>query len=220
MRPLTLIVALAVAATASMSHAATKSFTFSGPGVSGAIKLTYGPETDDCLPEPRCYPDAFKVTGISGTITDSTIGLFDVAIAGLHPIDPAEPEEENLLAPASFSKFAVAGSEHGSLSYDNLFWPGGSPQTASDYPPHGGFLDIYGLMFDIGEDRVVNFWSNGFQGGPTPNYGMAVATADGILDYVDGFERVVTVSDVPLPASLPFLAGAVALLALRRRRAA
>ncbi len=112
------------------------------------------------------------------------------------------------------------GSEHGSLSYDNLYWPGGSPQTASDYPFSGGFLDIYGLMFDIGGGRVVNFWSNGYLGGDTPNYGMAVATSDGILDYVDGFEQIIRVSDVPLPASLPLLAGAVAFLALRRRRAA
>ena len=33
--------------------------------------------------------------------------------------------------------------------------------SASDYPPHGGFLDIYGLMFNIGGGRVVDFWSNG-----------------------------------------------------------
>ena len=51
---------------------------------------------------------------------------------------------------------------NGFLSYDNLFYPGGSPQTASDYPFRGGCLDIYGLMFSIGGGRVVNtFWSNG-----------------------------------------------------------
>ena len=54
---------------------------------------------------------------------------------------------------------------------------------------HGGILDIYGLLFDIGGGRVVDLWSNGdFSGtgaGPI-DYGVAVATHDTALDYVGG----------------------------------
>ena len=95
-------------------------------------------------------------------------------------------ESTNLLAPNDFSKFAVSSGlppdNNGFLTYDNLYWPKGSPQTASDYPPHGGFLDIYGLMFEIGDGRVVDFFSFGGVSG----YGVAVATADKSLDYVGG----------------------------------
>jgi hypothetical protein len=98
-----------------------------------------------------------------------------------------------LLAPLDFSRFAVAAGlspqNNGFLTYDNLFYPGGSPPTASDYPVHGGFLDIYGLLFDIGGGRVVDFWSDGnFSGtgtGPI-DYGVAGATHDTSLNYVAG----------------------------------
>jgi hypothetical protein len=106
---------------------------------------------------------------------------------------------------------------HGVLTYDNLFWPAGSPQTASDYPFHGGFLDIYGLMFNIGGGKVVDLWSNGnfSGGGPGPvNYGVAVATADTALDYVDG-----GVVAVPEPSGyVLMLAGLGVLGSIVRRR--
>ncbi|HET9644123.1 MAG TPA: hypothetical protein VFP68_12360 [Burkholderiaceae bacterium] len=47
------------------------------------------------------------------------------------------PEAGNLLAPNDFSRFAVAAGlgpeNNGFLSYDNLYWTGGAPQSASDY---------------------------------------------------------------------------------------
>jgi hypothetical protein len=162
------------------------SFNFSGPGVSGNVLLTYGAATD------AKYPQAFELTGISGSFSDSNNGLnlVNVPILGLVSINHAAPEPTNLLAPNDFSKFPVTtGLPHGVLTYDNLVWPGGSPQTASDFPFSGGFLDIYGLMFDIGGGKVVDFWSNGnFNAGrPAPiNYGVGVATADVALDYVSG----------------------------------
>ncbi len=94
----------------------------------------------------------------------------------------------------------LPAENNGFLTYDNLFWPGGSPRTASDYPPHGGFLDIYGLMFNIGGDAVVDLWSNGVTGGGAADYGVAVATANLLLDRVGG--GVSASASVPEPGSL------------------
>lgn len=201
------------------TEAATFDFGFVGTGVSGTVQLTYGTGTD------AKYPQAFEVTGISGTFSDSNSGLsiVDAPISSLVPIRRDSPEPTNLLAPNDFSRFAVAGGTPAldgasqSLNYSNLFYPGGSPQTASDYPFHGGFLDIYGLMFNIGGGRVVNLWSNGdFTGsgsGPVA-YGVAVATSQTTFDYVGD-----DVSVTPEPGTLCLLGSGLAGLLVWRRRA-
>ncbi len=168
--------------TPSKTKADSFQFGFTGPGVSGTVSLTYGALTD------ATYPQAREVTGISGQFSDANLGILNATIFGLVPINHSTPEPTNLLAPNDFSRLPVAaGTGHGSLSYDNLLYPGGSPQSASDYPFHGGFLDIYGLLFNIGDGRVVNLWSNGVLPRTTvPDYGVAVATEATQLDYVGG----------------------------------
>lgn len=216
-----LVVSAALLLAASLpwpASASTFAFSFAGSGVGGSVELTYGVAAD------AKYPQAFEITGISGTFSDSNNGLniVNATIGPLEPIKNDTPEPTNLLAPHDFSRFAVAAGlpaqNHGFLTYDNLFYPGGSPPTASDYPVHGGFLDIYGLLFDIGGGRVVNFWSNGdFSGtgtGPI-DYGVGVATHDGALDYVGGGAAV-----APEPSALVLLSsGLIGLLAWRRRAA-
>ena len=171
---------VAIAAQASPTDV---SITFNGPGVSGSLMLSYGTATD------AKYSGAFELTGIGGTFSDSNNGLNIVnePVGPLVPVTHDTPEMGNLPAPNDFSRFAVASGlppvNNGVLTYDNLYWPGGSPQTASDYPPHGGFLEIYGLMFDIGGGRVVDLWSNGDTGGGV-DYGVGVATAAAALNYI------------------------------------
>jgi hypothetical protein len=195
-------------------RASSFSFSIVGPGVSGTISLTYGTSTD------AKYPQAFEVTGVSGTFTDTNIGIVNAAIGMLEPVKHDAPQPTNLLAPHDFSRFAVASGlppeSNGVVTYDNLYWPGGSPQTASDYPFHGGFLDIYGLMFDIGQGRVVDIWSNGvLPGSDHPDYGVAVATSNTPLDYVSGGATI-----TPEPSALALLGSGLAAILMVRRRAA
>jgi PEP-CTERM motif-containing protein len=199
------------------AKASTFDFSFAGGGVSGTVTLTYGAATD------ATYSQAFEVTGISGTFSDSNNGLnlVNVAIGPLEPIKQDAPEPTNLLAPKDFSRFAVTtglpAQSNGFVTYDNLFYPGGSPPTASDYTVHGGYLDIYGLLFDIGGGRVVNVWSNGdFSGTGTGSidYGASVATSATALDYVGG-----GVSLTPEPSALGLLGGGLLGMLVWRRRA-
>jgi PEP-CTERM motif len=217
MRKLVVLLAMLLV-TASLSgraNASTFDFSFAGPGVSGTIMFSYGTATD------AKYSNAFEVTGISGTFSDSnnSLNIVNAPILSLEPINYATPDPTNLLAPHDFSKFAVASGlppqNNGVLTYDNLFWPGGSPQTASDYPLFGGFLDIYGLMFDIGGGTVVDLWSNGsFNGKPPIDYGVAVATSSTALDYVSGGVAV-----SPEPGTLIlFGSGIVGLAGIVRRK--
>ena len=182
------------------AHAEAFSFGFSGPGVSGRVNLTYGTAGD------ATYPQALKVTGISGSMTDTNYGLsiVNAAITGMVPLALATPAPTNLLAPADFSKFYIAsGNANGCYTYDNLFWPGGSVQANSDYDSYGGFLDGDGLLFTIDGGYTVNFWSNGDSGSGV-DYGLGVATAALQYDYII---NGVSALAVPEPSTWVMAAG-------------
>ena len=106
--------------------------------------------------------------------------------------------------PASLTVLAVTGLAS-TISYDNLYYPGGSPITCAGYPGAGGFLDIYGVLFTLANGDVVDFWSNGtFAEGPPLSYSVAVVNSGmSVVDYRSGG---VAASAVPEPASLGLLA--------------
>jgi len=196
-----------------LASATTTNLAFAGNGITANLQITYGTATDSKVSE------GFVITGVTGTFADANIGLSSTAIQGLVAVNFATPEPTNLLAPHDFSRFAVAtglGPEaHGFLTYDNLYYPGGSPATATDYPAAGGVFDIYGLMFSMGGGRVVDLWSNGIFGPPGSapiEYGAAVATVDAALDYVGGVSAVPELDEASL-----ILCG-LGMLGLLRRR--
>jgi hypothetical protein len=179
--------ALAGMALAGQAHAATMPIYFSGPGVSGSLEITFGPGTDAKYPT-----SAFEITSVTGTFTDTNNNLDIVdAPVSLFPIlsPPSIPESSNHLAPHDFSRFAVASGlpadSNGFVTYDNLFWPGNAPPTASDFDGHGTFLDIYGLAFTIDNgSKVVDLFSYGLCCGPPGAvFGLAVVDSENTFDY-------------------------------------
>lgn len=184
-----IMAAVAGMALVGRAEATTLPIYFSGAGVSGSLVVTIGTTTD------ATYPNAFEITGVSGVFSDTNNGLniVDAPVTSLVPINHATPgDPQNVgVAPNDFSMFAVASGlppvSNGVVTYDNLFWPGGAPPTAWDFDGAGGFLDIYGLMFGIGNDEFVDLFDNGvgaFSGIDYGGYGVAVVTSSAALDYV------------------------------------
>jgi hypothetical protein len=174
------------------AQANTVSFWFTGPGVSAHGTLTYSPTPGGADP----------ITGITGVFSDSNTGLngkpdiVNATITGLYAINPVVPLPVNVTAP-DFSLYPIvngvpsppASQASPGLSYDNTFYPDGSPIVCTDYPASGGLLDVYGVMFTISNGDVVDLWSNGvFPGAPASSltYGVAVADANYTYDYVGG----------------------------------
>ncbi len=175
----------------------------SGGGVSGVVTLTYDIAANGQDP----------IVGISGTITDTALGIVNQSISSLIPIDPVVPLPDFVTAP-DFSNLSVpngvpsppAAEPSSSLSYDNYYYPGGSWVVCLDYPFSGGVLDVYGLAFTLANGDAVDLWSNGvLPGTTTADYGLTFATP--ILDvdpytvsadqYVAGGITV----DVPEPST-------------------
>ena len=153
-------------------------FLISGQGVSVSGTLTYGPNT--VVGDPA---GSFAITGISGTFSDTNIGLSNLAITGLVPINPVSPYK-GLPFPVSFSSVAVTNPPYPGegTSYDNLYYPGGSPIVCPDYPGSGGFLDVYGVMFKLSNGFTVDLYSNGTVAPGQPlYYGVVVINESGTI---------------------------------------
>jgi hypothetical protein len=197
------------AAAHSPAHATVQAFTISGGGISSSFELTYVPNPNTgalpgTSPNPVDPVGSFVITGITGTFSDSNIGLLDALITGIVPSNPTNPQPTNLLAPHSFSFYPIeggrptpAGGTAPGFSYDNLFYPGGSPRTASDYPFGGGFFDIYGIVFTLAGGDAVNVWSNGNVPRAGLSYGVGVTDGTSVIDY----QTPVSLAALPEPST-------------------
>ena len=195
-------------------------FSFDGSGVSGSGTITYTSEAGG----------TDTITGITGLFSDTNAGIngkpniVDATITGIIPINPVVPLPAAVIAP-DFSQFTVvngipsppASQASPSLSYDNNFYPDGSPIVCTDYPFSGGVFDVYGVLFTISNGDVVGLWSNGITPGPVDPaiYGVAVADANNTYDYVGGVTVV-----APEPAGYSLMALVLAGMGMARRRKA
>lgn len=212
------------------AQAADFSFVLSGGPFSGAGILTVVPNVSPSDPNPLCGTPgenpcrsdptgAFAITGVTGAFSDSNLGISNAAITGLVPIHPANPRDPvfDPLVPSSLS-FVDYGPPAGALTYNNLFFPHGSPIDC-DYPFAGTFLDVFGAAFTIAGGDTVDLWGDGAEPGVGLTYGVGVTNGLTLLDYqFDGVSAAA--SAVPEPATwLVMLVGFGAIgYGLRRTR--
>jgi PEP-CTERM motif len=172
------IVILVLAAVVGLSSAAMAdqfNFSFNGNGITASGILTVSPGSS---------PGVDEITGISGTFSDTNVGVSG-AITGLY--QPVSYVSNTLATPGI--AFTTGG-----LSYDDLFYPAGdSPAVCYDlvngvptltYPFSGGQFDIFGVTFDIAGPGgyVAELWSNGDVAGGPIVYAAGLANATELVD--------------------------------------
>ncbi len=188
-------------------------FGFSGAGVGGSGLLTFVPDT--VVGDPS---GAYTITNISGTFSDSNVPISNVEITGLAPVNPVSPPLGAPI-PASLSYLSVVNPPplDSAISYDNLYYPDGSPITCPGYPLAGGFLDVYGALFTLSNNDVVDLFSNGEGPGTPLSYGVGVVNeASTVIDYQSSGVSM----GVPEPGSFWLLgAGLLGVLGWRKRPA-
>jgi len=137
------------------------------------------------------------ITNATGLFSDSALGITNVAITGIYADNYAPHFAPDPTIPFSFSYYTPTDP---TVSYDNLFYVNGSPQTCSipsppsTMPPgnYGGYFDNYGVMLTLANGDYVDLYSNGdiqaTQAGAVPvtlpPYGIVVIQ-NGVPDYTN-----------------------------------
>jgi hypothetical protein len=202
------LLVLASVAMTPVARADSFNFSFSGGGLSGSGVLTVSN-----TPVPG-VSGAFQIMGITGTFSDSIIGLSNAAITGIQTT--SLPSGIN--ADGTFVPPGTAGDGFG-FSYDNLFYPDGNspavcppPGPGDPEPPYpfgGGSLDIYGVLFNVQGGYSVDLWSNGVVPGFGLTYGVGDSIKGNVLDtYGEPFSGTsvdVVTAPTPEPGSLILL---------------
>ncbi len=234
----TLCAALVVGQSA-QANPLTYGFSFWGAGVSGHLAIEVAPNTQGAYNDPGFAPynnvsgnggglrndptPAYAITSITGTFSDSTLGIVNASITGLVGINPANERDvafdKYVPASLSFIDFAGAntpGAQGPYLSYDNLFFPDGNPFVCDPlgYPFKGTLLDVFGVAFTVEGGYTVDFWGDGNLGFGPLTYGVGVVgggEGGRLLDYT--FAGI----SVPEPGSMSLFGAGVGLLVLRRK---
>lgn len=209
---------------------------FNGAGISANVNFTIAPNVSPPDPNPACGTagqnpcradptGAYMITGVSGTFSDSNnsfvnnqpLNIVNAPITGLIPISPAN-ERDLMFDPLvptslSFIDYANEANPGDALSYNNLFFPNGSPIDCA-YPFIGTFLDVFGAAFTIaGGDKVV-LWGDGDVPGAGLTYGAGITDGTNELDYQFSGLSVT----VPEPGSIGlFGVGLLGMVAWRRK---
>ncbi len=158
------------------SNSLTLGFNITGSGVNALGKISYIPIT---LPG---YGTAWKVTGISGTFTDSVSGITGTMVG----VQSASMSYTNL--PSATNHGSMSSSFAYPISYDNIIYPGNnSPNTCPEYYNYsGGTLDAFGLLFTVknskGQTNIIDLWSNGNLNNASNNLGLDYGIAEGTLN--------------------------------------
>lgn len=212
------------------AHAGSVAFEINGLGYTGSGVFTTAPNVSPPDPNPNCGtvgenpcrtdpPGAWKITGITGTFSDTTSGISMAAITGLVPIHPANERDETFdpLVPASLSFIDFGtGDSAGSLTYNNLHFPNGSPIDCA-YPFSGTFLDVFGMAFTVEGGYTVNVWGDGDVPGVGLTYGVGVTDGNRELSYA--FQGVnAMAAPVPEPGSFALLGGGLIGMFVWRKR--
>jgi PEP-CTERM motif len=170
-----LMAGAALLAAAPAAHADAFSFSFSGGGMSASGYLVY---SNAAVPG---VPGAVQITNAVGTFTDTNIGLVNAAILNVIPVAlPSGINPDGTFVPPG------AQADGYGFSWDNLFYTNGNspavcppPGPGDPNPPFpygGGYLDIYGMLFEVQGGYVVDVWSNGV----IPKFGLTYGAGDSL----------------------------------------
>jgi hypothetical protein len=220
--------AIGLSLTSVSAQASDVQFSFNGDGFSGSGSLTIAPNVAPADPDPTCGspghnacrtdpPGAYAITAITGTFSNPLNSIVNATITGLVPTNPAN-EKDPIFDPRVPSSLSFVDYGSGALSYDNLFYPGGSPNVCTTFPFGGTFVDVYGVAFTVAGGYTVDLWGDGDLHGPgTTAYGVSLT--DGTQLLATSFDGVnASVAAVPEPSSFAMLSvGLLGMLAWRKR---